>query len=39
VTMHELFEGDRERQSRITSRYTLLDPLRHHIERLVRDRT
>jgi hypothetical protein len=38
VTMHELFEGDRERQSRITSRYTLLEPLRHHIERLVRDR-
>ena len=37
-TMSELFHGERERQSRVTSRYTLLEPLRRQIERLVMDR-
>ena len=37
-TMTELFLGETERQSRLTSYYTLLGPLRHHIGRLVRER-
>lgn len=35
VTMRELFQGENERQSRITSKFTLLAPLRAHVERLV----
>ncbi len=38
VTLTDLFQGETERQSRLTSHYTLLGPLRHHIERLVRER-
>ncbi len=37
ATMNELF-GEKERQSRLTSRYTLVEPLRWHIEKLVRER-
>jgi hypothetical protein len=38
VTMRDLFKGEEERQSRLTSHYTLLGPLRHHLERVVRER-
>ena len=38
VTMRDLFRGENERQSRLTSHYTLLAPLRFHIERLIRER-
>lgn len=37
-TMLELFTGERERQSRLTSEYTLLAPLRHHLGKLVAER-
>jgi len=37
-TMRELFTGERERQSRLTSEYTLLAPLRHHLGKLVAER-
>jgi hypothetical protein len=37
-TMTELFHGESERQSRLTSQYSLLEPLRRHIARLVRER-
>ena len=33
VTMRDLFQGEKERQSRLTSHYTLLAPLRFHLER------
>jgi hypothetical protein len=39
ITMRDLFRGERERQSRLTSRYTLIEPLRHQLERVVRERT
>jgi hypothetical protein len=39
VTMRDLFRDERERQSRVTSHYTLLEPLRFHLERVLRDRT
>ena len=32
------WHGDAEKQSRITSEYTLLAPLRAHLERLIRER-
>jgi hypothetical protein len=35
VTMRDLFRGEEERQSRLTSHYTLLGPLRYHLARLV----
>lgn len=35
VTMRDLFRGESERQSRLTSRYTLLQPLRFHLERIL----
>ncbi|HYI13401.1 MAG TPA: hypothetical protein VEK57_30425 [Thermoanaerobaculia bacterium] len=38
TTMRDLFKGEEERQSRLTSHYTLIAPLRHHLERVVRDR-
>jgi len=38
VTLRELFHGERERQSRLTSHYTLLAPLRFQLERLIRER-
>jgi hypothetical protein len=37
-TMRDLFRGENERQSRLTSHYTLLAPLRHHLGRIVRER-
>ena len=37
-TMRDLFCGENERQSRLTSHYTLLGPLRFHLERIVRER-
>ncbi len=39
VTMRDLFHGENERQSRLTSYYTLLAPLRFHLERVIRERT
>ena len=38
VTIRDLLHGESERQSRVTSYYTLLQPLRFHVERLLRDR-
>ena len=38
TTMRDLFRGEQERQSRLTSRYTLIEPLRHHLERVIRER-
>lgn len=38
VTMRDLFRGEQERQSRLTSHYTLLAPLRYQIERVVNER-
>jgi hypothetical protein len=38
TTMRDLFRGENERMSRLTSRYTLIEPVRFHLERLVRER-
>jgi hypothetical protein len=38
TTMRELFRGEQERQSRLTSHYTLLEPMRWHLARVVRER-
>jgi hypothetical protein len=38
TTMRDLFRGEIERQSRLTSEYTLLAPLRHHIRRAIGER-
>jgi len=38
TTMRDLFHGEIERQSRLTSEYTLLAPLRHHIRRAIGER-
>ena len=38
TTMRDLFQGENERQSRLTSHYTLLEPLRFHLERVIRER-
>jgi hypothetical protein len=35
VTMRELFRGERERQSRLTSHFTLLGPLKFHLQRVI----
>ncbi len=37
-TMQDLLQGENERQSRITSEYTFLGPLRHSLARLVVER-
>ena len=37
-TMLDLFTGERERESRLTSEYTLLAPLRHHLGKLIAGR-
>jgi len=37
VTMRDLFRGEQERQSRLTSHYTLLAPLRYQIERIIQE--
>jgi hypothetical protein len=38
VTLRDLFRGEQERQSRVTSHYTLLEPVRWHLARIVRGR-
>lgn len=38
TTVRDLFRGEQERQSRLTSHYTLLAPLRYQIERIVGER-
>ena len=38
VTMRDLFRGEQERQSQLTSRFTLIEPLRFHLERVIRER-
>ena len=38
VTMRDLFHGEAERQSRLTSHYALLGPLRFHLGRIIRER-
>lgn len=38
TTMRDLFHGENERQSRLTSHYTLLEPLRFHLGRMIRER-
>ncbi|HEX9983111.1 MAG TPA: hypothetical protein VGF69_07600 [Thermoanaerobaculia bacterium] len=37
LTMRDLFQGELERQSRLTSRYTLIEPLRFQLGKLVRE--
>jgi hypothetical protein len=37
-TMRDLFHDENERQSRLTSEYSLLGPLRHHVARLIAER-
>jgi hypothetical protein len=38
VTMRELFQGENERQSRLTSRFTFLEPLRHRLATAIQAR-
>jgi hypothetical protein len=38
TTMRDLFHGEAERQSRLTSEYTFVGPLRFHLQRLIADR-
>jgi hypothetical protein len=38
TTMRDLFRGEQERQSRLTSHYTLIEPLRYQLARVVRER-
>ncbi len=38
VTMRDLFRGEQERQSRLTSHFTLMAPLRFHLERVIAER-
>lgn len=38
TTMRDLFRGEQERQSRLTSHYTLLAPLRYQLERILSER-
>lgn len=37
-TMRDLFRGERERQSQLTSHYTLMEPLRFHLGRVLAER-
>lgn len=37
-TMRDLFQDENERQSQLTSEYSLLGPLRHHLARLIAER-
>lgn len=39
TTMRDLFRGEKERQSRLTSHFTLMEPLRFQLERVIADRT
>jgi hypothetical protein len=36
--LRDLFQGESERQSRVTSHYSLLGPLKFHLQRILRDR-
>ena len=38
TTMRDLLQGETDRQSRLTSEYTLLAPLRHHVRRAIAER-
>jgi hypothetical protein len=38
ATMRDLFHGEAERESQQTSRYTLLEPLRRAVQRVVAER-
>ncbi len=38
-TMVDLLQGENDRQSRLTSQYTFLGPLRHHVSLLIAERT
>jgi hypothetical protein len=38
VTMRDLFRGEQERQSRLTSHFTLMEPLKFHLERVIAER-
>jgi hypothetical protein len=38
TTMRDLFRGEAERQSRLTSEYTFAGPLRFHLHRLIEER-
>ena len=38
VTMRDLFRGEHERQSRLTSHFTFMAPLRFHLERVIGER-
>lgn len=37
-TLRDLFRDEQERQSRLTSHYTLIEPLRWHLARVIRER-
>jgi hypothetical protein len=39
TTMRDMLVGDAERQSRLTSEYTFVGPLRFHLHRLIEERT
>jgi hypothetical protein len=39
TTMREMLVGDAERQSRLTSEYTFIGPLRFHLRHLIEERT
>lgn len=38
TTLRDLFKGEEERQSRLTSHYSLIEPLRFHLGRAIRER-
>lgn len=38
TTMRDLFRGEEERQSRLTSHFTLMEPLRFHLDRVIEER-
>jgi hypothetical protein len=38
TTMRDVFRGEKERQSRLTSHFTLFAPLRFHLERVLQER-
>jgi hypothetical protein len=38
VTMRDLFQGENERQSQLTSRFTFLEPMRHQLQQAVAQR-
>ena len=38
ITMRDLFHGENERQSRLTSKFTLIEPVKFHLARAIRQR-